>query len=219
MRERITIHSLFEPKQFPFTLTASPEPMPIASGRDYKRRLQGTVGNQSVSLIERFPKEDPDAIINNWIMLRNAGLAVLPTMWKTENNSLIALDVKSDGSEVYGKYFSRLITNPNSYNNRPRPRPEIDRLLGEIDLAQVKEEADRYITLAVQNNVVLPYDDPFELVVHPDGTWNLVILDVEKAKKGTDLLQGTPAQFNRAYVNDFLNDLEKCVNYSLSLPK
>jgi hypothetical protein len=102
-------------------------------------------------------------MIATWLAFRDAGLPVAPELFTRPGNTVFVADVKADGSEVFGKYLRCTLQQDMP---RERPRPKID----------------EYVSKADNASLVLPKDDPFELIIHPNGEWDLITLDLTNAK-------------------------------------
>ena len=131
--------------------------------------------------------------INNWKAMRKAGLPVVPDILLNPMRRFMLLtDIKADGSEAYGKALSRCLEYP-SIIPRDRPRPDIDQLFLNLttpeNLPKIKQAVDKLVATANTSNIELPKDDAVELVIHPDGSWGLMTLDLQYAKTLTPQTQ------------------------------
>jgi hypothetical protein len=125
----------------------------------------------------------PIHFIKNWKAHREADIPTSPALYTTDSpDKLLVTDVKADGSETYGKGRS----NNMLYNQETdRPRPKIDELFlgitADKNLLAIEAKALEYARRATSHNLVLATDDPLELIVHPDGTWDFIALDLTNA--------------------------------------
>ena len=177
-------------------------------GMESKRLIEGRLHGHAVSLVERdlFRKE----YLSTWQSFKAAGLPVVPTVRiNEETGAVLVTDIKADGSETYGK--------ATLYNHERwlfRRRREIDTLflrLMEPDTFPILERRVREcITIANAHALLLPFDDPFELVVHPDGNWEVMILDLRhgKAVETQDPERAKVAQTNEELGETFLDWLK-----------
>ncbi|HVF69637.1 MAG TPA: hypothetical protein VNA13_03670 [Xanthomonadales bacterium] len=153
----------------------------LAGGTERKSIVEGTVGRHRVSLIKR--KDIDGRYEANWCAFREAGLPVVRTLRRGEERSIFLTDVKADGSETYGSNLKYVLRRN---HKRSRARPEIDRIfVGLINPADFRKITDRVAecaSIASENHILLPPDDPFDLVVHPDSSWDIVLLDLEFGK-------------------------------------
>ncbi len=137
------------------------------------------------SLIERnFDAEYIDA----WLAFHEAGLAVTPSLQLSSRNTLLVTDLKADGSEIYGKGLKQILfdqswpIDDDPPAQRQRPRPETDKkflgLFKWYHFRKIEREAFRFAEEAAERGIEIPLDDPFELYVRPDGSWNFIALDL-----------------------------------------
>lgn len=154
------------------------------NGKELKYRLEGSLRSKKVYLVERT--FDPK-YIEMWHVFKEVGLPVVSSLRKSSRGTLLVPDMKADGSEVYGKNLWLTLANPALYGPRERPRPEIDNIFLELiqpdkfnSIVQITSE---YVRLANNNSCLLPFDDAFELTVHPDRDWEHITLDLEKAER------------------------------------
>ncbi|MBI2334436.1 hypothetical protein HYU96_01415 [Candidatus Daviesbacteria bacterium] len=149
----------------------------IPEGAETKHVLEGRVGRRRIFLVER---EFNQSYINNWHIFRKAGLPVVPTLRVSSRNTLLVTDIKADGSEIYGK--SLLTSLHDIHEIRSRPRLNVDRVFLQLtqpgNFQSIDRKTKEYLDIANSERIRLPFDDPFEFVVHPDGSWELMILDL-----------------------------------------
>ena len=75
----------------------------------------------------------------------------------------------------------------------------------------IEQEAQKIATLATKENICLPFDDPLALLIHPDRTWELMVLDLGDTREGKDPdpdLKPTLREQNEALVTKFLQNIE-----------
>jgi hypothetical protein len=147
-------------------------------GREEKSVIDARIGDTAVSFIERPLHPDSQ---ETWRAFREAGIPT-PDMFIADNGKLLAGNVRADGSEVYGKYLASAIK-----LGLPRtdPRPDTDAFF--VDLlhprnTRVQKKVNKYVGTAADASLQLAFDDPFELIVHPDGDWDLIALDLTHAE-------------------------------------
>ena len=54
----------------------------------------------------------------------------------------------------------------------------IDDIFLSIDPEEITKQAQEIVEKANKAGISLPMDDPLELLVNPDGTWRLLVLDL-----------------------------------------
>lgn len=178
-----------------------------SGGIEPKNLVEGTVGGHAMSLVERvkFASE----YLYNWRAFKAAGLPVVPTVRINEQTgTLLVTDIKADGSEIYGKAMAY-----NLDEELFRRRIEVDARflhLMQNELGDIERRVKEYVALADAHSLGLPFDDPFELVVHPSGSWNLLILDLQHAnpRGATPLCEPEYASTNKELAAGFLGYLE-----------
>lgn len=179
MSETIDLTSIANPELHTEIVITGSEA--LGGGNETKQLLQGEVAGRAISLVKRPFDEN---YIDTWTAFRAAGMPVVPTLRRNAENSLLVTDVKADGSEVYGKALNLIVTQQVD-EQRTRARPEIDKIFTDLthprSFPDIQNEAWRLLHRANDNALRLPYDDVFELVVHPDGTWDLITLDLRYA--------------------------------------
>ncbi len=178
-----------------------------------KRRLQGEflykTKMKEMPLIER---EDKHHIFEKWQLLYSAGIRVVSFMRRTDRGTVVMPDIRADGSELYGK--SLVFQANNTFQTeltQPRAPHPLDSVFLSIvqsptELATIESVARVYAKKATRNNILLPGDDPFELIVHPDPEhrWDVICLDVEEASAVTALHRSHLEQDNQDGVQAFV---------------
>jgi hypothetical protein len=153
-------------------------------GDEQKERHQGQIKSYKVSLIERKDLDDGFGmkISDKWKLFKEAGLPVVPTLRRSQKGTLLMTDVTADGSEIYGKNLSKKLEQlsvDNKASEETKLADEFLKILSGPELDKIKSQLNAYKEIANSKGICLPLDDPFELVVHPDGRWQLVILDLK----------------------------------------
>jgi hypothetical protein len=157
--------------------------LPMKGGTEIKFDVTAKVisGEQekTVRLVEREMR-DVDAWIERWERMRLAGLPVPPTVRRTEQGSLLVTNVKHDGSETYGRSsnFDSDHREATGQGYTPNALDEHFIRIMENQRNEIEAQALHYAAMATEHGITLPFDDPFEVLVKPDGSWSLVILDL-----------------------------------------
>jgi hypothetical protein len=142
-------------------------------------RVKGSI----VPLLESVDGRAYRGYADNWERFRAAGLPVPPMFLRGQDGRLLIPELKQDGSEVYGTGLARDL-----YHRRPRerPRPAIDamylRLTDPRHFDAITLQVRRYARLASEQKLQLPFHDPFQLWVRPDGSWELTMRDLRAAR-------------------------------------
>lgn len=93
--------------------------------------------------------------------------------------------ITADGSALYGK--ARLHSELNNFNGEEKiPPSDLDNFftaLMSMDFVSsaILAQISAYAVLAANNDYYLAEDDPFELHLFPDHSWDVVSLDLERA--------------------------------------
>lgn len=157
-------------------------------------------------------KTNAQAYFEKWQGIKNSGLPTVPTMRVISNNEVIMTDLTADGSVIYGKHDEKDLTK--------RTSPPADKLFMRINTQAIEVRARQIQKMADKQNITLPTDsDPFVLVVHPNGSWELVVLDVDMARFNDPEARTK----NKELVSDFLNGIRSTkqdfINFSTAIPK
>lgn len=179
----------------------------VFEGTDIKQNLLGTVGHVHVLLVERDNRQRNGLYYSEqWKIAKEAGLPVVPTLRKAKNGKVLMTDLTADGSEIFGKAMEFKLNGELDPNFYPRLSVKFLKVM-ENDQEGIVKKVKDYVDLASTKGIILPVDDPFELILHPDGTWDLVIIDLErlgKADPDENLLEE-----NEKNAGSFIQDLKK----------
>jgi hypothetical protein len=152
-----------------------------------------------------------DEYAKTWRAFRKAGIPVVEHMWKSEDGKVFVKDLKRDGSEIFGKAYG-MLTSIKSERQKLALTPMEEKFIKiiETDLPKIRSAAEEMAKRATQCGLVLPWDDAFELLVHPDGTWQIIVLDLRTAKINQDAWQ------NNRYVWGEIEGLVKLKDFLLA---
>lgn len=187
MRERLRV-TTFDGKEQTKIITRR-KPLSLGFPEKYLVRAKSCRWfSRKQSYVERAYDEN---YFDNWAMMKSAGLPVVAEVLKTDEGVLVR-DLKADGSELYGKLLAMYLMGG---HRRNRPRPKIDKLFLELtrdeELIEIRRKIVNCIQKANAHGIALPHDDPFELIIHPDGKWDIIILDVESAYRSKNFQEVT----------------------------
>jgi|SRR5882672_5427263 len=185
----------------------------MAGGGEPKAVIEANVAGRSVSLVMRAYDEN---IVQCWQAFKEARLPVVPTLRRVtieDSPWVLATDVKADGSEVYGSGLEVLLIT-GLRRERP-PHPSVDQhfleLTNDQNFPKIIVKADSFSRLASAKGLLLPEDDAFELLVRPDGSWNLIILDLSGGRViREDLMRKKPdfcVKDNAKFTKDFFDHI------------
>lgn len=113
----------------------------------------------------------------DWNNFTKAGVHTVPLMKIYDEHTILMSDMTADGSVFYGKNmvyacFERF---------KNGKITDMDRKFLNIDPNDILKEAQRNVEAANKAHLFLPYDDPFDVLVHPDGTWEVVTIDLTRS--------------------------------------
>ena len=120
-----------------------------------------------------------------WLKLIRAGISTIPTVWIVGEKEVLITDMTSDGSVFYGKDN----VNPSFQRYEKNKMTELDAVFLSIDPEEIKAKAEEIIKKANANGIFLPSDDPFDILIHPDGSWEVIVLDL-LSKPFSEVLEG-----------------------------
>lgn len=189
----------------------------IDLGTELKLRITASFLGKKCSFVAR---EVPTEYLETWKMLKNGGFPVIPLLRITKElpnfkrksaHSIIAVvpDISSNGSKLYGRSLSWEVT-----KKKYKPSLKNDQLFLDIvsqQRAELTEAVEKIVDLANKLDIVLPEDgDIAELVIHPDGSWELLMVDIELARKRIKRLETRAliSRVNKNFGQDFLRSLE-----------
>lgn len=191
-----------------------------AGGIEPKFRITANIGSPTgneVHLIRRSFSTDIDRrykkglYFKNWLEFKRVGLPVVGSVREIEDGDILVTDLKADGSEIYGKgLLQSLIMRDDDPN--PRRNKSIDPIFKTIMRTNhiiLREEINHLVTLATKEGIMLSSDsDAFELLVHPNGAWQLVTLDLHSAEIHQDNTNGNLGKTNLRLGNEFFSYLQ-----------
>lgn len=170
----------------------------VDSGAENKSRLTGELrrGDKAkevkLYLKSTVPFNTADSYIVKWQEMKAAGLPVVPTLRKASDSSVLMTDLTHDGSELYGKSRNWY---PSAHNSKLKD------VFDSLDLKKIEDAAKKIAEQASKNGIGLPDDDPMELLIHPDGSWEIIILDLtETVSEPSNKIN----RINRLGVHNFL---------------
>ncbi len=120
-----------------------------------------------------------------WLKLLYAGIPTIPKVLIIGEKEVLLTDMTSDGSVFYGKDN----VNPSFQRYEKNKMTELDAVFLSIDPEEIKAKAEEIIKKANANGIFLPSDDPFDILIHPDGSWEVIVLDL-LSKPFSEVLEG-----------------------------
>lgn len=197
----------------------------IEDGGESKERIKGVVKTSKqekfVYLIRRnfddnFPSNTSwNKLISQqtqerWHRYQDAKLPTYNTIRVVQDGSLLVTDETADGSRLYGNPdFLRVLREGGKLRNKKDSILDsiFISLISSEEIKAIKEKTDRTVELASHNKIGLPLHDPFELIVHPNGSWDVKTIDVAESQYKEDVYR--TQLFNDGCTNYFITYLEK----------
>ena len=175
----------------------------------HKIKIRKGEAETELSMVERVVgPQNIDIYTKTWKAFKKAGIPVVEHMWKSDEGKVFVKDLKRDRSEIFGKAYTMLAAKKFE-DQKPALTPMEEKFIKiiETDLPKIKAALENMVMKADQYRLVLPWDDAFELLVHPDGTWEIVVLDLNLAIIGGDTSK------NDKYVQEGLDKLVGLKNF------
>jgi hypothetical protein len=128
--------------------------------------------NPQASLAERY--------YGKWKLLRDAGIPTASSMRIVDDKTVAMGDMTWDGSKFFGK--EKYIEVLEGRDTNVRELTAIEKVFLSINPQKIKQEIERVQKLAWEKGIMLPGDDPYDLLVHLDGTWQILVLDISELR-------------------------------------
>lgn len=126
---------------------------------------------------EKVTMSEAERYFARWQFLRRIGVPTVPSM-RVVNDDLVAMgDMTRYGGEFFGKAKRRDIRYEEQDKIR-RKLTKMERLFLRVDNEKVKDELKTIQERLVKHGVSFPIDDAYDLLVNPDGTWSVFVMDL-----------------------------------------
>jgi hypothetical protein len=172
-----------------------------------KHFVEASVGKDQdlkMSLVEKETLSEfhSDMMLKVWKRCRQNNIDVVDFMAKTSDGFIIMSNITHDGSQIYGRSLLHTIKS-DDHGERKRDVNELDKKF--INLMQNNHEKINQAALKIAEKtasagIILPSDDPLDLILHPDGSWQIMPLDIENA-----VLDSAPSNEERARDIEVMN--------------
>jgi hypothetical protein len=120
---------------------------------------------------------DSERYYERWRFLRKNSIPTASSMRVADRWNVVMGDMTIDGSEFFGKEKYHDIGGQIS-DNIHRSHSSIERIFLGINPLLIKKEIERIQMKLFGLGVRLPYDDRYDLLVHPDGNWEVLVIDL-----------------------------------------
>lgn len=193
----------------------------IDAGTELKHRVRAIFLGKELHLVAREITSD---YLLKWKLLRNVGMPVIPLLRVTNQvfgtreasehtMTAIVPDLTNDGSVLYGKEEAYEVFEGKYYLKQSDRELFLDVFFG--DMNKIIRRINQYVQLASDNDIVLPEDgEGFKLLVHPNGSWELVMIDISLVRKRIEELEtkSDVTETNVEIGDDFIGYLNKIAN-------
>ncbi len=117
-----------------------------------------------------------------WKFLRDLGVPVVPNVVVLDGGRVAMTNLGINGSEFFGKAWRH---GPKANRNSGRRElSKAEQAVLSISDKKVMSEMARIRDILVKEKIRLPYDDPFDFLVHPDGSFEILVHDPEALEWG-----------------------------------
>ena len=136
-----------------------------------------TIGNEN--------KDQPHAqrYWERWRYLKSIGIPSVTSMRVIEGDRILMGDMTADGSGFVGKETREDLV----YGGRTSGVNKTELMFLKLDPEPIKAEIARLMDIAWKHGFVLPDDDEeYNLWIHPDGTWQVIVMDLSFINERTE---------------------------------
>lgn len=120
-----------------------------------------------------------DRFYEGWLEMSAAGLHVPDEIHRAKNKRVILVSYeKETGSELYGKLRAMNYSAATADRQAQNDRRFLEIMANERN--RVLARMDEIARIAADNHIILPFDDPGELIINPDGTWDIICIDLSE---------------------------------------
>lgn len=147
-----------------------------------KHFLLGELGNRRrpVHLVIKRVYDAP-AYYQKWRVLKNLGIPSIGSLRVARDKEHVLMtDLSVFKAQSYGKerYFYWDDLHGSHFSSHEFNL--YDKLFAQIPLEKIISEIRRIQHIASKNGIILPGDDPFDLFVFLDGSWQVLVLDLSE---------------------------------------
>ncbi len=124
-----------------------------------------------------------DRYYYRWLYLKELGIPTVRTMRVVDTNRIIMGDMTIDGSEFMGKGKNYLLSLESAAKNRRQLTSMEKRFIEIYENGELVQEVSRVCDLMNIHSLGFPMDDEFDLLIHPDGSFEVLVLDLSYLNK------------------------------------
>lgn len=135
-----------------------------------------------IQLVQRNFGVNTERIFKTWEYCHYNNGPVIPIMAKADNGDVLMPDLEADGSTLYGRGVNAYMEGGHGELRRFEPRDNVflEIMKKKENVIEIEKLVDRNIKWFTDHDVRIAMDDPFELIVHPDGSFEVISLDLEQ---------------------------------------
>ena len=199
------------------TVDVTQPPVKVDEGFFPKERLQGEIERHGLRRqVSLFIKNlslhcTPEYYLSQWENYKVAGIPVVGSVRLLPNNNrqVVTGDVTTDGSVLFDKALAK--HKPHELQQH-RFKDVFFQIMQSSELVAVRRKAEEYARNATSIGLLINPDDPFSLRIHPDGTWDIIALDLDDLGRHLEISPEEYASYNMQSVEEFVQALEKIQN-------
>lgn len=125
---------------------------------------------------------------DTWHFYQQIGLPVMPAFW-THGTSIFMPDMRELGWQFYGKARWKMMQRVKPYPKDPIHDQAFMNLVQGYEFDRVIARTQHFLDIAYHQRVILPPDDPFDLLIHESGKWDTIIWDLGQSVDSTNMTE------------------------------
>lgn len=141
-----------------------------------------------------------------WKFLRKAGIPTVSSMRIVDANHVAMGDMTADGSSFFGKARQELLDFEERYKVHRTLTP-IEKTFMAIDPQVLKDALSQFQESAWNKGILLPSDDPFDILVRSDGRFQIMIVDISLLRKRREFMEHNILDWDREFITDSVDVL------------
>jgi hypothetical protein len=131
---------------------------------------------------ETLEMSDAQRYYERWKYLRKIGISTVSSMRVVDEYTVAMGDMTANGGEFFGKAKRQaLLDEINAIKHgfiKARKLTILEKVFMSLDHEEMKEDVAQIQKMAWDAGIRLPSDDQYDLLVNPDGTWNVMVMDL-----------------------------------------
>ena len=138
---------------------------------------QAYVGNRDIFGGERLDMSGARRYYERWKYLKSVGIQSSHSMRVVGERYIAMGDMTLGGSAFFGKAKTCDLFSEEFAGVKRKLSP-IEEVFMSINPDLIKKDLEYIRKIAEGEKIMLPADDPFDLLVHPNGSWEVMVLDL-----------------------------------------